>query len=99
MFGEALSVVLGSFLADLLGRDPGPVGRMNKAYKASFDQACATGDWEDQVLMARLRQLTVPGAYAPRSQSLTEKAMEAWAQRLDPRTVKRLSRRWRVDDQ
>ena len=88
-------MLLGSILEDLLGRDPGPVGRMNKAYRAAFEQARATDDWDDKVLLGRLRDLTVPGAYTPRPQSLTERAMEAWAQRLDPRAVKRLSHKWR----
>ena len=67
---------------------------MNQAYKASYDKASATGDWRVEVLMTQLRNLTVPGAYTPHPQSLIEKALTAWGERLAPQAVKRASRRW-----
>ena len=64
MFDELLAVAMGSVLASVRGRDPGPVGRMNRAYKKSYEEANMSGDWRDALLIARLRNLTVPGLHS-----------------------------------
>ena len=92
---EMLAQVLGSVFGQAISQSPSPYVRMNRAYKACFESASASGDWSNRALVQALKDRSVPGAYAEFTGSLAERALAAWEARTDPRDLKRESRRWR----